>query len=85
MEGRMLGPPAVVLGAELCLRAAYWDTCPKEKVAAIDGKRPGKTHKKISEADHACGWMGAGIKKATEAPGMGTALRPGNAAPVTAP
>lgn len=34
--------PAALLGAELCLRAVYWGTCTKQKVAIFDGNSLGK-------------------------------------------
>lgn len=51
----MLEPPAVVLGAELCPRAAYWGTCPKEKVAAFDGNGLGKGSF-LRQVVHVDGW-----------------------------
>lgn len=43
------------LGAELCLRAADWGTCPKEKVAAFDGKSLGKGSF-LRQVMHVDGW-----------------------------
>lgn len=55
MEGRDVEPPAVVLEAELCLKAAYLGTCPKEKVAVFDGNDPGKDSF-LRQIMHVDGW-----------------------------